>query len=324
MATEQKTFNVLVTNIDKNVTVETLTSFFSFTGKVVEVRLSKVDEETQQAIIVFDSEESVKTAELMTGALLEAKRIEIAPTQLTQSTTHDTVFRGDTLPERKIPDLPAEHTKASVAASLIAQGYILASDSFQKAVQFDKDHNISDTIKAKAAAVKNAAINVDEQYHITEYLALGATMAVSYASGINEKYKITETVSTTAKEIDNALGISNGVGAAKQAIDNGISKVVQSEPVVKARTAVSSSINEFSNEVSQEVGVRKNLKDLEKIECEKEQNETKEENDTKEIVVENPPQFETTPLAPVDVPQQPVQDQIVTIPDDVDSPHNLL
>nr|BAN37627.1 RNA-binding protein, putative [Entamoeba histolytica] len=259
MSSETTPNNILVTNIDPSVTVEALTTFFSFTGNVTQVRLSDCPGGTKQAIVSFDSPESVKTAELMTGATLESRRINIESTSMTESSSHDRVFKGEDLPNRSIPELPKEHTKTSVAASLLAQGYILANDTFQKAVQFDREHNITSSIKSGAEKVKQAAISVDENYHITEYLALGATLAVSYVENINDKYKVTKTISNKAQEVDEALNISGAIGTARQQINNGIAAVVTSQPVVSVRNAVNNTVSGFAQNVSDEIAIQNNM-----------------------------------------------------------------
>jgi len=152
--------------------VEALTRFFSYTGNVIEVRLSDREDGTKQAIISFDDPESVRTAELMTGATLENRRIKIESTTMTQSTSNDRVFRGEDLPSRTIPEYERQNTKTSVVASLIANGYILANDSFQKAVEFDKEHHITENIKAGAEKVRQAAINVMNLYIFLNILLL--------------------------------------------------------------------------------------------------------------------------------------------------------
>ncbi|KAL7715647.1 RNA-binding protein [Entamoeba marina] len=252
------TKNVLVTNLDPSVTVNTLTTFFSFTGNVVQVRLSDGPNDTKQAIIEFDNPESVKTAELMTGATLENKRIEIVATEQTHTSMHDEVFIGDDLPIRTIPEVSPEQTKTSVVASLIASGYVLADNTFQKAVQFDKEHGITNKIKQGANIVKDTLVEVDESLHLTEYLALGATVALSYAESINNKYQVTQTISEKAQIVDQSLGVTNAVGVARQKIGDGLNTVAASQPV----QVVSDRVNNFKHEVEQDIAVKKNMNQL--------------------------------------------------------------
>jgi hypothetical protein len=245
-------YNILVTNIDPQVTIEALTTFFSFTGNVIEVRISDCEDGTKSAIVSFDNEESVKTAELMTGATLENRRIQIVQTDLTHQDESETVFVGETLPQRTIPELPENHTKTSVAASLIARGYLLASDTFQKAVAFDKEHSITATLKAGVEVVKEKAIEVDEKLHITEYLALGAAYAKSVVTGIDEKYRVTEACSEFVAKADETLHLSESYEICKNVIDRGIETVKNSKPVLSLRESTSN----FKREVQQEIDER--------------------------------------------------------------------
>ncbi|KAL7715024.1 RNA-binding protein [Entamoeba marina] len=252
------TNNVLVTNLDNSVSVDSLTKFFSFTGNVVQVRLSDGPDGTKQAIIEFDTPESVKTAELMTGATLENRRIVIVPTELTQSTMHDDVFVGENLPERTIPEIPVEHTQTSVVASLLASGYILADNTFQKAVSIDKENGITDKIKQGANVVKDTLVGVDESLHFTEYLALGATVALSYAESINEKYQVTQTISEKAQLVDQSLGVTEKVGIAKQKVGESFNNLATSQPVQN----LSHKVNDFKQEIQQDIAIKKSEKDF--------------------------------------------------------------
>ena len=274
----QPVYNILVTNIDPNVTVEALTTFFSFTGNVIAVRLSDASDGTKIAIISFDNEESVKTAELMSGATLEKNRITIEQTTMTQQSSEENVYIGESLPQRTIPELPQQHTKTSVAASLLARGYILASDTFQKAVEFDKQHNITSSIKAGAQKVKEAAIEVDEKLHFTEYLALGLTYVNSVITHVDEKYEVSKTVSsaisTASQKVDETLHISQGVEIAKGAIQNGVEKVKNSQPVVALRNQT----NTFKEDVKSEIQSRR----------QQDQNELNENNIQEGIIEEQP------------------------------------
>ena len=243
-----ETCSVLVKNLSKDTTVNDITTFFSFCGNIVEIRISEAENETNQAIVTFEAPYSVSTAELMTGAILKDNRIEIAPTTVVTPVETSQVFAGNELPERTIPEVPSTQTKTSAVASAIAAGYVLAEGTFQKAVEFDRTHGISDSIK-------NAAISVDEKLHLTEYLALGATLALSYAQDVDNRYEISKTVADTCNKIDDKLGVSEKLTVAQDAIDNGLQKVKNSTPV----QAVSSTVNTFSEEVKSDINQRKGV-----------------------------------------------------------------
>ena len=250
---EIHTNKVFVKNIDPSVTVEALTSFFSFTGNVKQVRLSNAEDGTQQAIIEFEQEESVSTAELMTGATLENRKITIERTTMTQSTMHDSVYQGETLPARTIPEIEPNQTKTSAVASLLAKGYVLGENTLQQAVMFDKQHKITENMRKGVMAVKDAAITVDEKLHLTEYMALGATIALSYIDHVDKKYEVTKTIEQKAEEVDQAIGFSTAVGTCKQKINEGIQVVMNSQPMQK----VTSGINELDNEVNKNIEIER-------------------------------------------------------------------
>ncbi|ELP93237.1 hypothetical protein EIN_055920 [Entamoeba invadens IP1] len=249
---------VLVSNIDKNVTVDDLISFFSFTGCIEEIHISQTSRESNviNALIFFDSLESVRTAELMTGVLLYHERVDIKPTTLLH------------LPDEKIYSFlvtPQQNnnpqngqTKTSVVASLIAHGYVVAQDTFQKAVEFDKTHNITTSIKSGAGMVKNVAVNVDEKLHLTEYLALGTVMVWSCFTAADDKFKVTTKVSNTLENIDNTLGVSDKWNSAKNSVENGLAAVSNSTPV----NAVRSVCSDFSIDVTNSIDKLKETTDV--------------------------------------------------------------
>ena len=237
----------------------------------------------------------------MTGATLENRRINIEQTTITEKKENEEVFKGENLPERTIPELPPDHTKTSVAASLMAKGYVLASDTFQKAVEFDKTHRITDSIKDAGRKVKQAAITVDEKLHFTEYIALGATIVKSYVESVDDKYKVSETVTTTMHNIDDKLGLGEKFDTCCNFVTNGVDKIATSEPVMK----VKNKINEFRDDVNGEI---------KQLQPEKKENEPilDEKDDVPfEIVEQIKENIEENELIP-----PPIEDNIIVISDD--------
>ncbi|ELP87177.1 hypothetical protein EIN_092840 [Entamoeba invadens IP1] len=159
-----------------------------------EIHISQTSRESNviNALIFFDSLESVRTAELMTGVLLYHERVDIKPTTLLH------------LPDEKIYSFlvtPQQNnnpqngqTKTSVVASLIAHG--------------------------GAGKVKNVAMDVDEELHLTEYLTFGTVMVWSCFTAADDKFKITTKVYNTLENIDNALGVSDKWKSVKNSAEN--------------------------------------------------------------------------------------------------------
>ncbi|EGC31706.1 hypothetical protein DICPUDRAFT_156413 [Dictyostelium purpureum] len=201
-------FTVHVSNISPKANTKTVSDFFSFCGRIVNLYL-KTDPSgaSQQAIVVFESDSAAKTALLLTNALIVDKVIQVVPftpalenefqqqissnptqdqqpNQFTSQSEEDIVNR-----EHSVPD--SERTKTSVIASVIAAGYSVGQDAVIKARQVDEEHMISLNIKVGAEAVKAKANEIDNKLHITENATAVKNVVVEKAQQIDEKFQIT-------------------------------------------------------------------------------------------------------------------------------------
>jgi len=165
---QQQTPNtkVFVANISPSASEKTVTDFFSFCGKINSLSLRTLDNDVKEAVVEFQSDAAAKTALLLTNALIVDRPITVMPYQLQHDqkpdpesprVTHENNLSGDDIQNKphSVPD--TERTQTSVVASLLAAGYKLGSDTFNKAREYDEQHSISQTIKAQAEAVKAKA-----------------------------------------------------------------------------------------------------------------------------------------------------------------------
>ncbi|KAM9994702.1 hypothetical protein ACTFIY_000901 [Dictyostelium cf. discoideum] len=207
-------FTVYVTNISNKGTTKTISDFFSFCGKIVNLFLrSDPTGSSQQAIVVFESESAAKTALLLTNALIVDKVIQVVqftpelefdltqqfsqqqqfnnlsgeqqqqPQQYVSQSQEDIVNR-----EHSVPD--NERSKTSVVASIIAAGYSVGQDAAIKARQVDEEHMISLKLKVGAEAVKAKANEIDNNLHISESAAAIKGAVVERANALDERFQI--------------------------------------------------------------------------------------------------------------------------------------
>jgi hypothetical protein len=212
---------VFVTNISPNATEKTVSDFFSFCGRITRLNLRSGADGAQEAVVVFESDSAAKTALLLTNALIVDRPITVVPYFPAAGEESQGVEADKTvITERShaVPD--AERTKTSVIASLVAAGYVLGTDTIQRARDLDDKHMISLQLKVGAEQIKAKANEIDRQLHISE-------TATAIKTGVVEK----------AKEVDAQLHITEKVGAAatvaKQQATALAEKAGQNETIAK-------------------------------------------------------------------------------------------
>jgi hypothetical protein len=218
---------VFVTNISPNATEKTVSDFFSFCGRITRLNLRSGADGVQEAVVVFESDSAAKTALLLTNALIVDRPITVVPHfpvagEEAQGVEADKAV----ITERAHAAPDAERTKTSVIASLVAAGYVLGTDTIQKARDLDDKHMISLQLKVGAEQLKAKANEIDRQLHISETATAIKTGVVEKAKEVDEKLHITEKVgaaATVAKQQATALAekagqnetIAKGVGLLK-------------------------------------------------------------------------------------------------------------
>ncbi|KAK5579951.1 hypothetical protein RB653_009640 [Dictyostelium firmibasis] len=207
-------YTVYVSNISLKANTKTVSDFFSFCGRIVNLFLrNDPTGSSQQAIVVFETESAAKTALLLTNALIVDKVIQVVPFipelefDLTQQYSQQQQFNnlsGEQQPpqqqyvsqsqedivnrEHSAPD--SERSKTSVIASIIAAGYSVGQDAAIKARQVDEEHMISLKLKVGAEAVKAKANEIDNNLHISESAAAIKGAVVEKANAIDERFQI--------------------------------------------------------------------------------------------------------------------------------------
>jgi len=217
----QEIRSVIVTNISPSANEKTVSDFFSFCGKIVELFLKKEDgKDTSSAVITFETESAAKTALLLTNALIVDRPITVS-TYLTSpspssSTSTDTEVpvtedpRGqpvasDNIAHKDFNGVPdVDRSKTSVIASLLAAGYTLAENALEKAKEVDEKNNFSARARVVVDQMVVKAHEIDAQYGISDK----ANAAVA-------------AVKETAQKLDAQYGISDKTASAVASIKTG-------------------------------------------------------------------------------------------------------
>jgi len=203
-------YAVEVQNISPNATEKTVSDFFSFCGKISNLYMDKdVSKGTFRAVVQFETEAAARTALLLTNALIVDRPITVLS------------YTKGPITENKLPQTPGtpvssehithrdfggvhdnERTKTSVLASMVAAGYVLASDSLTKAKSYDEEHTqFSTKLKQGVEVVQNKASELDKQYGISDKVGAVKQSATEKAKKLDEDYHLSEKASAAVQSV---------------------------------------------------------------------------------------------------------------------------
>lgn len=149
---------VTASNIPATTPEAKISEFFSFCGKIKQLKIVDKNDKTQTIEVEFEKPSAISTAVLLNGAEFDGLQIEVTEPE---GASHDNdkedvseLKDGDDIDQESKP-------KSAVIAELLASGYVLQSSLVDKAVKFDQEKGISERFK-------NWIENLDKKYHIQE------------------------------------------------------------------------------------------------------------------------------------------------------------
>ncbi|KYQ94310.1 RNA-binding region RNP-1 domain-containing protein [Tieghemostelium lacteum] len=265
---------VFVSNISLKANSKSVSDFFSFCGKIVNLVLRNDQTgSSQESLVMFETDSAAKTALLLTNALIVDKVITVVPYNpavhgvlqepLDEDANNNQIYRSVepqeiTNREYTVPD--DQRTKTSTLASLVAAGYSLGQDALIKAKTVDEEHMISLKLKVGAEAVKAKANEINNKLHISEGAAAIKSTVVEKAKVVDERFQI----SGMFKSATDFLSQQGSALVAKVNDENAIYT-----PFVSNVKAVGNSIKE---QVQQTVNETEKAIDEKKKEREQQQN----------------------------------------------------
>jgi len=210
---------ILVTNISPNANENTLKEFFSFCGNITNIALEKRDYVSpSEAMITFENHDSIDTALLLSGALLDERPLAVCLLK-----DLDKVHPPEPQPTLNLHTThPPEHQPSTVAtkvAPVLAAAYFLGSVALNKIKEIDEKTKISETVNSATEATLQTLKNVDEQW------------------------KITTTVGNVTKQVDDSLNISANVSTAY----NKVSGTVDNLKATPQAQAIATNFTTLSN-----------------------------------------------------------------------------
>eukprot|EP01130_Rhizamoeba_saxonica_P001491 TRINITY_DN11349_c0_g1_i1.p1 TRINITY_DN11349_c0_g1~~TRINITY_DN11349_c0_g1_i1.p1 ORF type:complete len:269 (-),score=82.04 TRINITY_DN11349_c0_g1_i1:32-838(-) len=250
---------VLVSNIVPTETPSTaasLSNFFSYCGEIDGLQISEIKEDgTVEAIVTFKNRSSLNTALVLNGTRMQDKKIsiEVAPegvhaiSMVEQPPILDD--NGDDVLQSNESGVPEPVTQTSVVASLLAAGYDLKNDALQKAVQFDEEHGLLDSIKQASASVTQSVDEFDEKFQISNKFDQIGQDVTNTINSVDEQFEISQRASAFGERA------SAFFGAAFESISTTVSEgATEAEHFISTNETLTTSINavqEFGSSVGE-------------------------------------------------------------------------
>ncbi|KAI1175680.1 hypothetical protein F4777DRAFT_549529 [Nemania sp. FL0916] len=132
--------------------------FFSFCGKIIDLKVSPAADGTQDATVKFEKETAAKTALLLDNTQLGTSQIVVsaADGQPDDGATHTTNDERDT------DDITQEEKPRSrILAEYLAHGYIIGDATIQRAIELDHKHGVT-------TRFMNTLTQLDQKFHATD------------------------------------------------------------------------------------------------------------------------------------------------------------
>ncbi|XP_008804468.1 binding partner of ACD11 1 [Phoenix dactylifera] len=231
-------YTVEVTNLSPIATERDLYEFFSFSGAIEHIEISRSGDYASTAYVTFKEPYSLETAVLLSGATIVDQPVCIA-----RWGYHDEASDFWDRPYWKLEDdnvstaANASHFTTTpreamtmaqdVVKTMLSKGYTLSKDALIKAKALDESYQVSATAAAKVADLSkrigltdkiNAGVgavrSVDERYHVSE-----TTKTVASATG-RTAASVANTIVSSSYFSAGALLVSDALTkAAKAAAD---------------------------------------------------------------------------------------------------------
>lgn len=198
---------VRVSNISGSTTDGEIRDFFSFCGKIADIKVT-TEGETKSADVTFEKETAKKTALLLNNTQLGSEHISVT------SATGDNDDDGSHFTknvERDSDEITQEEKpRARILAEYLAHGYVIGDATLQRAIELDSKHGVSsrflNTLQgfdSKLHATDRAKAT-DQTYGITQRansLLTGLSSYFEKASNTPTGQKIVQFYTDSSKQV---------------------------------------------------------------------------------------------------------------------------
>jgi len=151
---------VQVTNIAAKTEDKEIKDFFSFCGKITDIKVSS-EGATKSATVTFEKETAAKTALLLNHTKPGDTEISVTGSADSEKDSGNSGSYKDQ-DERDSDEITQEEKPRSrILAEYLAHGYVVADAGLKKAIDLDEQHGVS----SRFLATLN---NLDKKYHATD------------------------------------------------------------------------------------------------------------------------------------------------------------
>ncbi|TVY58452.1 Protein vip1 [Lachnellula cervina] len=149
---------VNVTNISSATGEKEVKDFFSFCGKITDLKITSSGE-TQSATVTFEKETAAKTALLLDNTQLGATQVKVSSASGSSEDDGSHYTSNET---RDSDDITQEEKPRSrIVAEYLAHGYAIGDVAVQRAIDLDQKHGVSNRFLSTLQ-------NLDSKYHATD------------------------------------------------------------------------------------------------------------------------------------------------------------
>ena len=196
---------VFVKNISTQTSEKEIKEFFSFCGKITDIKVEKAGE-TQEATVAFEKATAAKTALLLDHTQLGATQVSVSSADTSdegEHYTHNTERDSDEITQEEKP-------RSRIIAEYLAHGYVISDAATQRAIDLDQKHGVSSrflqtlqNIDSKYKATDKAK-SVDQAYGVTQKANSLLTGLMSYyekAAGTPTGQKLVNFYTQTSRQV---------------------------------------------------------------------------------------------------------------------------
>jgi RNA recognition motif-containing protein len=187
---------VHVSGIASSTSEKDIRDFFSFCGKISDLKIEETAGSEKHATVTFEKETAAKTALLLDSTQLGPAQIHVTSGSSTGAASS---IAGEHHDEHDVPQ--EEKPRSRIFAEYLAHGYVISDNVIEKALALDQQHGVSQTF-------------------------------VGYLNNFDQKYKVVE----KGKAADEKLGVSSRANVAWGGLASYFDKAINTPTGQKLRT----------------------------------------------------------------------------------------
>lgn len=148
---------VNVKNISAQTDDKEIRDFFAFCGKITDLKVTS-EGDSKSATVTFEKEHAAKTALLLNNTQLGQAHISVT----SSGSSGEAASGGAHSPDRDSDEITQDDKpRIRIFAEYLAHGYVIGDAALERAIDLDKQHNLSSRFLSTLQ-------NIDKKYHATD------------------------------------------------------------------------------------------------------------------------------------------------------------